>query len=114
MGVEVSAQDARPGDVIYWDNPGTDTDHVGLYIGNGKVVQAPQTGDVTKVTAVTGAAHYRRIFNDDMFAQAVTPNGGSAWVYGATARNWNQVSVPTTSTTRPNIISRTTGKVIGY
>lgn len=41
----------RPGDlVIYY--PGAT--HVGMYIGNGKIVHAPRTGDVVKVAPVGG------------------------------------------------------------
>ncbi len=41
-----SIDNARPGDVICY--PG----HVGIYIGNGQMIHAPQTGDVVKVSSV--------------------------------------------------------------
>lgn len=52
VGHSVSLQDARPGDIVYWDNPG-DVDHVGIYLGNGQYIQAPTTGDVVKISSLS-------------------------------------------------------------
>lgn len=63
---------AKPGDVLYYDNPGP-TDHVAIYLGNGQMVEAPQSGVPVRVTkarqptqirilqggTVTGAETYR-------------------------------------------------------
>jgi len=50
---KVAADDLRAGDLVFWatnpSNPAT-IHHVALYMGNGQVVQAPQTGDVVKVS----------------------------------------------------------------
>lgn len=40
---------AQPGDLIFYYSP---IGHVGLYIGNGRMVHAPQTGDVVNITEV--------------------------------------------------------------
>jgi cell wall-associated NlpC family hydrolase len=52
---KVAASDLRAGDLVFWAtnpaNPST-IHHVALYMGNGKVVQAPQTGDVVKVSSM--------------------------------------------------------------
>ena len=45
-GVPVSRDQLEPGDLVFFDNLG----HVGLYIGGGNFEQAPQTGDVVKIT----------------------------------------------------------------
>jgi cell wall-associated NlpC family hydrolase len=85
IGQAVSLADARPGDVIYFDEPG-DTDHVGLYIGNGLMVQAPTTGDHVRVTSVGRPTSIRRVFDDAAFGTIATPTG-SAISYGGSAYN---------------------------
>lgn len=49
VGQEVSPNDARPGDLLFFNNPVT---HVGIYVGGGKFLEAPQSGDVVKVSNV--------------------------------------------------------------
>jgi cell wall-associated NlpC family hydrolase len=48
---KVSSDDLRPGDLVFWatdpSDPGT-IHHVAIYLGNGRVVQAPESGDVVK------------------------------------------------------------------
>ena len=41
-----SLAQARPGDLIAFGSP---ADHIGIYIGNNKMIDAPKTGDVVKV-----------------------------------------------------------------
>lgn len=74
MGTQVAAGDARPGDVLYWDNAGP-VDHVGIYLGDGKVLQAPQSGDVVKISKVWGNPTYRRILDDAAFGEQAAPPG---------------------------------------
>ena len=53
MAVDVSKM--LPGDLIFYgDQPGvwTSVYHVGIYIGDGKMVHAPRPGDVVKVVPV--------------------------------------------------------------
>lgn len=47
-----STSDLRPGDLVFWSADGTigGIHHVAIYIGNGNVVQAPQSGSVIQVT----------------------------------------------------------------
>ena len=46
-----SSGDFRPGDLLFWSDGGADAiHHVAIYIGGGNVVQAPNSGDVVKVT----------------------------------------------------------------
>lgn len=40
-GRMVSRSDLQPGDIIYWYN---DTQHNGMYVGDGKAIHAPRTG----------------------------------------------------------------------
>nr|WP_317379354.1 NlpC/P60 family protein [uncultured Faecalimonas sp.] len=50
-GVQVSAEEALPGDIVYYGW------HVGIYIGNGQMIHAPEEGDVVKISTVDWAAH---------------------------------------------------------
>ena len=40
---------ARPGDMLFW---GGRDQHVALYLGNGQMMEAPQSGDVVKISPV--------------------------------------------------------------
>jgi cell wall-associated NlpC family hydrolase len=63
-GREVSAAEARPGDLVFFDRP--TIDHIGMYAGDGKWVVAPKTGDVVKMQSVdlSKATTIRRILPD--------------------------------------------------
>jgi hypothetical protein len=74
MGVEVSPQEGRPGDIVYFDNPG-DVDHVGIYLGNGKFIESPQPGQAVQVSDIRGG-QIRRILPDSGFGSlGSTPSG---------------------------------------
>ena len=65
VGTEVSVEDIRPGDIICWDNQGGSCGHVGIYIGDGMMVDA--RGENEGVIYGTLDLHpiltVRRIFN---------------------------------------------------
>ena len=44
-GARVSRADLQPGDLVFYGSP---IHHVGLYVGGGMMINAPQTGDVVK------------------------------------------------------------------
>lgn len=46
---KVDFSDIQPGDLVFFGSP---IHHVGMYIGNGQMVHAPQSGDVVKVSSV--------------------------------------------------------------
>lgn len=48
VGRKVSLNDLQPGDLLF----PADTSHVSIYLGDGNVIHAPQTGDVVKITPV--------------------------------------------------------------
>jgi peptidoglycan DL-endopeptidase CwlO len=48
-GEHISRGDLAPGDLVFF---GPDIDHVGFYIGNGLMVDAPHSGSVVRVEAV--------------------------------------------------------------
>jgi peptidoglycan DL-endopeptidase CwlO len=45
-GRKVSRGDLQPGDLVYYGSP---IHHVGIYVGGGRMISAPQTGDVVKL-----------------------------------------------------------------
>jgi cell wall-associated NlpC family hydrolase len=47
----VSRADLQPGDLVAFHDLG----HIGLYLGNGKFIHAPHTGDVVKVSSLSDA-----------------------------------------------------------
>jgi peptidoglycan DL-endopeptidase CwlO len=48
QGHHVSRGDLQPGDLVFFGSP---IHHVGIYIGNGNMINAPQTGDVVKIAS---------------------------------------------------------------
>lgn len=64
VGSPVNKSDLKPGDLVFFE--GNPPGHVGMYIGDGKYVQAPKTGDVVKVSLLNARNDYtgaRRIAN---------------------------------------------------
>ena len=51
-GVAVPAGDLQPGDLVFFDAEGY-ASHVGVYIGNGRFVQAETTGTVVHITSLS-------------------------------------------------------------
>ncbi|MFC9895748.1 NlpC/P60 family protein [Nocardia sp. NPDC127579] len=50
MGTRVPVEERRRGDMLFWGANGSE--HVAMYLGDGQMVEAPQSGDVVKVTPV--------------------------------------------------------------
>lgn len=50
-GKYVSRADLQPGDLVFFKSGGR-VSHVGIYIGGGNMIHAPQTGDVVKVSSI--------------------------------------------------------------
>jgi cell wall-associated NlpC family hydrolase len=50
MGTAVSQSELQPGDLVFFDGLG----HVGIYVGGGSFIHAPHTGDVVKISSMTG------------------------------------------------------------
>jgi cell wall-associated NlpC family hydrolase len=49
VGRPVAFEDMQPGDLVFFYSP---VSHVGIYAGDGKMINAPQTGDVVKYQTV--------------------------------------------------------------
>lgn len=50
MGSPVGREFLQPGDLVFFNGLG----HVGIYIGGNQFIHAPHTGDVVKISALTG------------------------------------------------------------
>jgi cell wall-associated NlpC family hydrolase len=61
-GQYVPRSELQPGDLIFsdTDNNGS-VNHVGIYIGNGKMIHAPRTGDVVKISDIN-SAYYKNAY----------------------------------------------------
>jgi cell wall-associated NlpC family hydrolase len=46
----VARSDLQPGDLVFFDGLG----HEGIYVGGGKFIHSPHTGDVVKITSLSG------------------------------------------------------------
>jgi cell wall-associated NlpC family hydrolase len=56
-----SLADAKPGDLVAFNSP---VSHIGIYIGNGKMINAPHTGAVVRIQDVKNPTTIRRIIPD--------------------------------------------------
>lgn len=61
QGIPVSRNNLQPGDLVFFGNP---VYHVGIYVGNGCFIHAPETGEAVKITPLewmdfTGARRVR-------------------------------------------------------
>jgi cell wall-associated NlpC family hydrolase len=50
MGIPVTLSELQPGDLVFFAG----ASHVGIYIGGGQFIHAPHTGDVVKISSLTG------------------------------------------------------------
>jgi hypothetical protein len=61
-----SLDDAQPGDLVFFDysSARAGVDHVGIYVGNGQMIAAPQEGESVKVQSVGKPTLIRRVLPD--------------------------------------------------
>ncbi|MFC6154122.1 transglycosylase SLT domain-containing protein [Nocardioides yefusunii] len=62
-----SLAQAQPGDLLAWDNSSRNkgADHVAIYVGDGKMIEAPRRGQDVRITTVKDAPDFiRRILPD--------------------------------------------------
>jgi len=60
QGTRVPAGGLQPGDLVFFDMGALGPGHVGIYIGNGRFVHAPHTGDVVKISSLSDAGYAMR------------------------------------------------------
>ena len=74
-----SLAEARPGDLVFFDyssdRPGID--HVGIYLGNGKMMDSPKPGDTVGVRNVGTPTLIRRVLPEQTLS-AASSSGGAA------------------------------------
>lgn len=73
-----SLAEARPGDLIAWDNSSRNNgaDHIAIYIGNGQMIEAPRPGEVVRISDVTTPPDYiRRILPESTAVGTVAGPG---------------------------------------
>ncbi|HEY8532317.1 MAG TPA: transglycosylase SLT domain-containing protein [Micromonospora sp.] len=88
MGTPVpSLAHARPGDLLAFNDP---VDHIAIYIGDGKMIAAPQPGERVKIQDVyQQPSAIRRIIPD----ASPTPVGGTAlWPQAVRSTLWTQAA----------------------
>lgn len=59
VGTPVSYSELQPGDLVFTYN----NEHVGIYVGGGQYIHAPQPGDSVKVSPITSFYAARRVVN---------------------------------------------------
>ncbi|MGY1751732.1 transglycosylase SLT domain-containing protein [Blastococcus sp. SYSU D01042] len=82
-----SLADARPGDLVFFDNSSARAgiDHVGIYVGGGKMIAAPQAGENVKMQDVGTPTSIRRVLPAG--APAALPTAGAGGVAGVPYAN---------------------------
>jgi len=77
-----SLADARPGDLVLFDNSSSraGVDHVGIYLGNGKMIAAPQAGETVKVQDVGSPTVIRRVLPEQAVGTSTVSGSALAGV----------------------------------
>jgi cell wall-associated NlpC family hydrolase len=84
-----SLAEAQPGDILAWDNSSRNNgaDHVAIYIGDGKMIEAARPGTNVRISDVYGSPVIRRILPEPALAPAaMTAPAGTA------ANGWNAIT----------------------
>lgn len=76
-----SLAEAQPGDILAWDNSSRNSgaDHVAIYIGGGKMIEAARPGTNVRISDVYGSPTIRRILPDPAPAAAPATAGVNGW-----------------------------------
>jgi hypothetical protein len=78
---------AKPGDLVAF---GTPVDHIGIYVGNGRMIEAPHTGDVVKIADVPSDwTAIRRILPDPAATASLAGASPYASLFEASAAKHN-------------------------
>lgn len=59
VGVAVSQDDLRPGDLVFFNTRGAANSHVGIYLGDGRFVHAPRSRTLVRVDRLDDPGYVR-------------------------------------------------------
>lgn len=91
-----SMADAQPGDLIAWDNSSRNkgVDHIAIYIGDGKMIEAPRTGlDVRIIDVPTTPDVIRRVIPDAGTSSRASVSSATSAAFAASASAPGQVTL---------------------
>ncbi len=57
-GTKVARADLKQGDLVFFGGSTSSINHVGIYVGNGKYIHSPQTGDVVSIDDLSHRTNY--------------------------------------------------------
>ena len=59
MGKRISLDKLKPGELVFWDNSARNNgaDHVAIYLGNGKIIEAPRPGRSVQISSMYDQAN---------------------------------------------------------
>lgn len=61
-GQDVAYKAAMPGDLVFYDVPGEgNASHVGIYVGNGQMIDSPHTGASVQIEPIWQGAYFKRV-----------------------------------------------------
>jgi len=63
VGVEIALDNLAKGDLVFFDQEGKKSSHVGIYLGDGKFVHAPSTGGKVRADKID-LTYWRKHFNE--------------------------------------------------
>jgi peptidoglycan DL-endopeptidase CwlO len=82
-GTEVPLSQAQPGDLVFFGEP---AHHVGIYVGDGKMIDAPHTGSTVGVHKLHGTpSHVRRVVPQATAPRLSGTDGVGTGMFGTTS-----------------------------
>lgn len=109
-----SLAEARPGDLIAWDNSGRNVgaDHIAIYVGDGMMIEAPRTGlDIRLVPVPSTPDYIRRVLPET--GASATGLAGVAGVAGLSGASSASRSTPALTDTPYADLFRVAGQRYG-
>jgi cell wall-associated NlpC family hydrolase len=83
--VKVDKQDLKPGDLVFFDTVRRTFSHVGIYLGDGKFIHSPKTGEAVRIEDMNIAYWARRFTGARRVPELTATGGGLAAVQARAA-----------------------------